>query len=1311
MLCSCIRHLSPKICLLFIFSFRIGLSSVHAIQAPSLVFDFKGSALAGTTADGVAGPALLTGKAPSFAEGVGGNQAIFLDGDQLRLPLKQDYFNINEGTAVFWVRPKNWSDGKLFPGSSGLRLVPLMAVGPPGGNGWTQFLYLAINQANGSTLLSYRSLLTEPEQRQIYLQEPLPAGSVPAGEWTMIAVTWSNMELMAYLNGKLIGSASYGLPIDKALSPAWSLWLLPDPWWDVDYEYQTEVSDIRLFTSALNANQVASMYQSVAGTGRALRNCRTTAPLASAPVVDGTLAKEEWADASSAPLMRGNGDGMLQTEYPGMFFLKHDGQNLYVAGRFSAGEIKTPGADGMSDEAVFSGTHFAVAWRPAGVPENQCYQVAMAPNGSLFVVAPEGSSEPPVVPEFKSMRTDAGWDIEAKLPLAGTGLTPGRLADMQFILHRPEISNFHNQWVMWNVDKPAKMFWANMGEVQLRTDAQAFVVGLPEGLTFGQGRITARVQPAPPGSVKISISSSTRTEAESTSGDEALSFRLPPNAYNLEVVGVNGEQEVGAYGAAFIVRDPLQAAFQVFPSSGEIEIKVDARGLAERLAPSMEKGEMTVEAELVEVAAGAIVSQENWPMKSWHSEFVLPFTDPPPGDYIVRVRVKAPAESFVKDMTLVRPSDEFLRDRKGLERTIPSPYKPLVVSQTGDDGEFTVSTPFITYRFGEGAFPLGATVRGIEVISGEPKLRVKTAGEEHDFQPVSRQALESTDQDVSDSGVMECSAAGLALEWHRRMHYDGLIRYDLKLLPKGEAPVTIEGLSLSVQVPADAARYSLSPIYHPDWDAKNRLDVFPTAWLTGDRAGFNLFTDNDANWVYPENEKPIKLRRSADGSATIEAVLIDSPVTLNPGPPATYVLGMTATPTKPPRSDWRALHEGGWGNLHGQNLAIIGWGGMPKWIFKRIQYFAAPIADNFRYWADQLANRPARVTKLFPYGFLTAMPDNNPISDYYGTEWLYTRDGFSPPKIERYTDKIDGQPFYFGVPRCLNKEGYRDYIAYYADQYLREHPFIIGPYFDGSGVDRTDTPYCDTSLVDVFRPGRNVYNDFHFGMRDIYERLYKITKKHRGDDGIVYAHAWSDYRPSIAAFMDMTLPGEEFMHTIKNGLQVYTEAPLEQWQSNYSANIYGTAVQFMTQHRNYGGDLSLLPPDKREEYTRPPLTMCLIHDVPLAGWWYVDVEKTWAALDRNRVREADFRGYWQQNDIQTDSPSVKASYYFWPDSDDRLLLLGNIGAEPESVRLSGVAEFSGKDEIAGTLLDLSASIDLPAYGFRIVRLSRIKPTK
>ena len=1301
--------LTPKLYLLLILSFWIHLSAVEAVQPPRLVFDFKESSLAGTAADGADGPPLFTAKAPSFSEGIAGNQSVLIDVDQLGLPLAPEYFNINEGTAVFWIRPKNWSDGRIFPGASGLRLVPLMAVGPPGGNGWTQFLYLGINQANGSTLLSYRSLLTEPERRQIYLQEPLPAGSVPAGEWTMVTVTWSNMELMAYLNGKLIGQASYGLPIDKALNPLWSLWFLPDPWWGIDYEYQTEISGIRLFTEALNANRIQSMYQSVAGTGRALPSNKTTAPLATAPVVDGTLGKDEWADASSAPLMRGNGDGMLLTEYPGMFFIKHDGQNLYVAGRFSAGEIRNTGADGLSDEGVFSGTHFALAWRLAGSPENQCYQVAMAPNGSFFVVTPEGAAGRLSAPEFKTLRTDAGWDVEAKIPLAGTGLAPGQTADMQFILHRPEINDLHNNWVMWNVDKPSKMFWASMGVVQFRTDGQAFAVGLPEGFTFGHCQISARVKPTPPGLAKISISSSTRTEAESAPGAEALSSTLPPNAYNLEVAGKSGEQTVGTYAAAFIVREPLQVQFQVFPSSGEIKIDVDASGLAERIGRSMEQGEVTCEAELVEAAAGAILSQKSWPMKSWRSEHVLPFTEPPPGDYIVRVRVRAPGESFTKDITLVRPSDEFLRDRKGLEPTIPSPYKPLVVSQTGEDGEFTVSTPFITYRFGQGAFPLAATVRGVEVISGEPKLRVKTVGGEHDFLPVSRESLERTDQSVTDRGVMESSAAGLALEWRRRIHYDGLIRYYLKLLPTADAPVKIEGLSLSVQVPAEAARYSLSPIYHPDWDAKNSLDVFPTAWLTGDRAGFNLFTDNDANWVYPENEKPIKLRRSADGNATIRAVLIDSPVTLNPGRPATYVLGMTATPSKPPRADWRALHEGGWGRLQGQNLAIIGWAGMPNWIFKRNQYFAAPIAENFRYWADKIASHAARVTKLFPYGYLTAMPDNNPISDYYGSEWLYTRGGFAPPKIERWTDQVDGESFYFGVQRCLNKEGYQDYIAYYVDQYLKDYPFLIGPYFDGSGVDRTDTPYRDTSLVDVFRPERKVYNDFHFGMRDIYERLYKITRQHRGDDGIVYAHSWSDYRPSIAAFMDMTLPGEEFMHTINNGLQVYTEAPLEQWQSNYSANIYGTAVQFMTQHRFYGGDLHQLPPDKREEYTRPPLTMCLIHDVPLAGWWYVDVEKTWAALDRNRVSEADFHGYWQQDNIQTDSPSVKASYYSWPGSEDRLLMLGNIGAEPQSVRLSGVAGFSGQDEISGNPIDLAGLVELPSYGFRIFKLTRVEP--
>ncbi len=1279
---------------------QIMLYSLILTANPTLTIDFNQKDLIGKTPSGQSVTCRIETdsdiKKPTFSEGINGRNSVKIENGGLSVPLSEKYFNINNGSVIFWIKPENWGNGLISPGKSGLVLVPILAISNPGGYQWSQFLYLAINQQNGSTLLSYRSQVYEPQRRQVYLQEHLLKGMMDSNGWSMVAITWSNMELKTYINGLMIGSASYGLPINKTLNSEWKLWFMPTPWWNVDYTYKTQLSDIKIYDNMLNELQIKEIYNNAVGTGKTASKAETTIPQTdSVPKIDGIIGAAEWADASMVPLMRENGSGHINTTYPAWVMLKHDTDNLYIACNAVGKNIKCTGKDNQSDMNMFSGTEFEICWRLPESEPQKCFQIGMAPNNSYMSISANGELDK-IKFDFKTQRTDSGWTVEAAIPLSQMGIKIPGTYDIQMLLHRPEYNDTRSNWIVWNLEKPGgKMFWENMGKAHFRTDNLAFQINEIGDLNYGGYNIKLAVTPKTKGEFNTSICSVDRIIEESSNAKH-LSGIINPGVYDLNIKGTDtvNEKQVFNFSAGFNVKDPFSFEPIVYQSVKNIQLNVDAQGLQQKLSNQLSDGKVQFSA-CLSSPEGKTYGDGIWTMTKFKESFILQFTEMPEGEYTIKTSIVADGKSIERCKKFIRPSDIFLRDRKGLERTIPAPWKPLNLKGN------TINTPFISYTFNDGAFPCKIVSHGEIVMNDEPQLLVKIGKQEYVFTPETNKNLEASADYIINTGVMKCSKANLVLDWIRKIHYDGLIRYDFKLYPSG-GQVKIDGLRLLTKIPSKIAQYSLSPIYNPEWTTQNAVDVFPSAWLTNNQAGFNIFTDNDANWVYDEKTKPIKLRRTSDGGATIEAGLINSPVNIKQV--VTYVIGMTGTPTKPPRSDWRNIHDGGWGLLQGQNIQIIGWGGIRNWIFKRVQSFSEPQDGNFKYWEDFLKKRKAKLSKLFPYGYLTAMPDNNPIFDYFGSEWLYKVKGFAPPRIERCQDKIDNEWFYLGVPVCLNKIGYADYLAYYVDQYMSRYSFIPGPYFDGSGVCETDTPYKDTNLKDVFYPERKVYNTNHFGMRDLYERFYRITRKHRGDDGLVFIHSWSDYRPSITSFVDIIYPGEEFMHSISNGLQVYVEAPLEQWQSNYSGKIYGTAVQFLSQYRNLGGDLINMPPEKRWEYTKPLLMMCLIHDVQLSGCWYPDVEKAWEILDKNQVTKADFNGYWKQDKIKTGNEQVKVSFYSWSNHQDRLLMIGNLSKQKQTVTLSLDSSFKARDEITGKPVDLRQPLTVENWGFRIIKL-------
>ncbi len=1248
--------------------------NAHAAEKPGeplLRWDFSDGKCVGITAGGEKVPGVVEGKTMGSREFFG-EPSLELSPGGTSLPLSERYFDINQGTVVFWIKPLGWPSGEKVGKEVPLQLLALFAVGNSGGSNWSQLCYLVFNPGTGAVSLDYRSFCSEPSPRTIYTAQKLEKDALKQGEWSFIAVSWSTMELNLYFNGKRIGSASYGLPIRKKLSEYWKLQLMPSKWWKWQETLHSAVAGAALYNTTLDDARIAELYAAARIARQAGKVSAVTAPLLRAPVrIDGQIDADEWSDASRVPLLRTNDNGMLDTSKMAWVMLKHDREKLYVACR-SEGTSRVAGQPGAADSKVYEGSVFEIAGRlPEAKNPQECFQIAVGPNGAHTSRRPkEGTGSPAFTAAGSLLPEQKGWECEIAIPLQEIGfVSPGKY-DMQFVLHRPENNEATRNWLLWSMKHPRKMYFDGMGKVQLGNESKAWRAESLGNLSNGEKN--------------VAVSGPGLTCTLTAADGQPVPEKLLPGSYRLKLSDGEGNYD---FESMFFVRDPLHTAIGIHAAENRLEVKVDAGGMFIAGNP------LDVDVRLTN-ASGKLCAEGRSKLNASAGTVNLPLSNPPCERYDVTVSVTANGKTMTRVHSFEKPSDIFLRDLKGMEKTVYPPWKPLV--KNGNQ----VSTPFITYTFDRGAFPVRAVAHGEPVLATAPKLTAVIGGVEYLFVTGEEKSDSEKPEEFIASGRM--MGGPLELYWRRKLAYDGMMRYDLRI--SSAQQVTIDRLQWKMKVPENVARYSLSPIYNHEWTTSGKVDVFPNAWLTNNRTGITVFTDNDANWVYAPGSKPMKLRRSSGGDAEVILQLIEKPVLLTK--PAKYVLGLGATPTKPPRTDWRKFHSDGWGRLKGQNLQVVGWAGMENWLFKRTYDFSQPYDNNFEYWRKLMLGRPAKIKSVFPYGYLGAMPDNTPIFDYYGSDWSYTVKGFAPPRFEQQIDPNDRQYFYFGNPVCRNKKAYADFITYYVDEFMGKFSFIPGPYFDGGGVEETDTPYGDTDLSDVFDPQRKVYNNNIFGLRDIAERFFKITRRHRGDTGLVYFHSWQDYRPAVASFFDIIYPGEEFMHSIMRGLQVYVDAPPEQWQSNYSGSIYGTSVQFLPQYRNYGGSLLTMPKEKRRQYTKPLLMMCLLHDVPLSGGFYPDVEKAWEILDSSLQADADFHGYWQQHELSSGHPDVKISYYRTPGSPELLVILGNTGRKDQEIRLTAdKANYCAIDAETGDKVDLLSPVKVENWGFRILKLT------
>jgi hypothetical protein len=1275
----------------------------------------RGSASA-SVAKGDPNPIPGTTGQPVPAPGIGGQSAeVSAPGRQLAYHAPGN-IDLNQGTLIVWLQPLDWDQG-----TEGF--TPLLSIGAEKGYAIHYFLYYH-HFPGGDRNLDFRARIEGRElcitEREVVPKNPAVLGR---GEWTQIGLTWSGNQFALFVNGEKVGKQTYGLPVSRGLpGPNDAIWLLPNPFWKEQPGpvRTTRVDELSVLARPLTPAEIRARFRQFRSVvANRHQPAATPVPRSDVTVrLDGQLDAAEWADASRVALMKKLDGGRL-TSLRAWCSLKYDPQNLLLGF-----EVETPhevSCQGTGrDAAVFGGDEAEVIlrppWTPTGAyqtPADVFYQFAVNPAGAYAARRAQGASLQPEIWAWKTgyqcaaRRSATGWTAEMRIPFADLGGVPepGTPWLAELGLHRPlaeTLGGDYERWLAWSATKVGERSGfddpANMGLLHFQPAGLAVRLEQFGDLTSGQAALGLAVLGGPALRAALTVTGE-KADVGSWSWDAgpataAPTFALPPPGegfFDLCLSAGAAASPIYRLNTALWIKQPLALSTKSHAESGELAVRVDLSGAQdEALARSLRERSASLVLTLTARGAAKPWASADFTPTAADEEFRLKLGDLPVGLYDLTAKVTGGSVPLATQVPFERPDPAFLTAAAGVDRSIPAPWVPIKVDGT------TVTVVNRTYVFSGQPFPAAATSEGQPVLARPVTLAVEREGKVLAFPPGLEQAVEVAPDRLVSTGTSTLPDGSLRLDWRRTVDYDGLVTCEFSLVPAtAGSKVRVEAFWLEAAAPLAAARFVFP--YNPDWPKLGKVAARRDwAWVTNDRVGLCWFTDRDANWVWADATSPVGIVRR-DNEAVIRAQIIGKPVDING--PTPYVMGLTATPTRPLRPDWRRIHAEGWRAPRGETLQSVCWMDVEGIQFTN-RWLLGDLVEPEK-GLKELAEYKALGIDCVPYACGSAMPTNNPIYDFYESQWEITSNGRPAPKD--YRTLWRGREFYIGG--VCPASGFADWMVSATRNYMTKYPFA-GLYLDYGCPSACDNPRHGCGGTDVFGQPRGSFGIL--AKRAMYQRLYKVIHGIR-PEGYLWTHNWLAFCPPLHSFTDLDFPGEEFMHTAPRNPNVYSDQVTpEEWQCNYNSHIRGVGIQFLSMVAN---SLEEMRDDARR--SRPMLTSLLLHDVPCNGnrvHWET-ISRVWKALDTNNVTAASFTGYWNpEAPVKSSEPRARVSTYTWAGEKRLLLVVGNLTAEALTARLDlgalipAGATPSATNEETGETVDLQQPISLTDRDFRLLRV-------
>jgi hypothetical protein len=634
--------------------------------------------------------------------------------------------------------------------------------------------------------------------------------------------------------------------------------------------------------------------------------------------------------------------------------------------------------------------------------------------------------------------------------------------------------------------------------------------------------------------------------------------------------------------------------------------------------------------------------------------------------------------------SITRPDTSWFGNQYGKEDFVPKPW--TAIEAHGDK----VTLWNRTYQF-DGPFIKQVTSGGKKLLNKPTQLLIDTGNGPQAAIFTPGKVVGNRKDRIVFTGLG--SVGDVVINYRNTVWFDGFSRIKFSLGPKG---VKIKSMQLTYTVKPEFAKYMANPISEKfnqggnyfDWKGSSHHD-FSQLWLMGRVNGLCWVAEDEGNWVYPKNTKPIKVIKNSSG-AKVTLDIISKPVTLPEG--VKYSFGFIATPTRPLPKNYRTIFFAGW-KTKNINTASTGWGG------RGFTQYASLIPSktyekNMSYFKRRCPN-----AKSYPYSSPTGLSDAEPVVKYFLHDWTVPGGSVFPVK------HADDKTIVYNQVPLIPTQAFRDFFADKVENFLsKKDKYTGGVYYDLVHPWYNSSSVAYGKFTDAF--GRKIPSQITIiGLRKILMRTIKICRKY--DMNAIY-HGHIMYNPAAMGLADFWYPGEHLNAKLAKNKFYYTdEMSQEDYDVNYSSAKKGVGAINLPvigrTHKKYCGKIG-------EAATKAMLGRMTLNDVVSSATqcYQPTVDKMWGIKKKYKLDDAKFVKFDVNKLYSSDNKNIVASFYVYPDK-QIFAVVYNQTQQSQSATLTIPGYSSAYDAWNDHALKISNNklkVNIPARDFMIVILKQ-----
>jgi len=729
----------------------------------------------------------------------------------------------------------------------------------------------------------------------------------------------------------------------------------------------------------------------------------------------------------------------------------------------------------------------------------------------------------------------------------------------------------------------------------------------------------------------------------------------------------------------------LRVTPHLFHDEGIVIAEVRLNGNREAAGP------ITGEVRLLPQGSKQVVrSRDISPLESGRTqEIAFPTADLLPGEYEIAVSARDAAGNVLATVSgyFMMPGRPWWYDsRAGLSDEVFAPLTPLDVRHDG--ARLVVSCWNRTLLFANLPLPE-------QLVSGKKELLaapISLAGKA-DGQDLKWTGGPLAIREVSPAAVVfssRASSAGIELEAHGTVEYDGLIRVEVTLTP--QRTVRLENLRLDIPLRREHA--SLVYYYRdPRYMASGALpaggvarDFNPAIWIGDEERGLQWLCESDRDWYHADPARAIEIFPDHD-RVVLRLHLVSKAITLAPdiatsteaASRLSYAFGLQPTPIKPVERDaWdlRISTCHAYGREYfmltdkvGDQSALDfcaarGTRTLVLFNWTDVLSYPAPINhdEDLRRMVKECHDRGLKVLLYLGCQFSELAPEYAGFFDDFAI-WTSPR-AFS---AYGYLDNYPPMRAQMTYSPCV-KSQWRNFIVANAERLMDQYD-IDGFYLDGVGVDGQ----CHNIHhgCGYLHPDGTIHPTHPlWAGRETIRRLYQIVRS-RKPDGQIDLHPAAYWSAASVAWATNVWDGETILGEDRKGENptpgtfLLDIVPLPMFRAQFMGKPWGVPTEFIHYYVPY--------PIERT------LSLTLLHDVTIRAHitptWLDFMSSLWRLADDFGRKDAEWLPYWRNAEYVavtprgTDTePGAFVSLYRHP-RNGVLAVVSNLSRKEENVEV------------------------------------------